>query len=76
MTRTYIKDLAGKVGEEVLLKGFVHTLRVQSKIIFLILRDITGTVQVVVMKDSSTFEIVKGLSSESVVEITVLDGVS
>lgn len=70
MERTYIKDLAGKVGEEVLLKGFVHTLRVQSKIIFLVLRDITGLVQVVVMKDSPTFETVKGLSSESVVEIT------
>lgn len=70
MERTYIKDLGKKVGEEVLLKGFVHTTRVQSKIIFLILRDITGLVQVIVMKDSATFETVKGLSSESVVEIT------
>lgn len=70
MERTYIKELAKKVGKEVLLKGFVHTLRVQSKIIFLVLRDITGTVQVVVMKDSPTFETVKGLSSESVVELT------
>ena len=72
MQRTYIKELAGKVGEEVLLKGFVHTLRAQSKIAFLILRDITGTVQVVVMKDSPTFETVKKLSSESVVEVTGL----
>jgi len=69
MERTYIKELTGKIGEEVLLKGFVHTIRVQSKIIFLILRDITGIVQIVVMKDSPTFETVKGLSSESVVEI-------
>src|SRR3989339_341183 len=72
MERTYIKDLAGKVGEEVMIKGFVHTVRVQSKIIFLILRDITGIVQIVVMKDSPTFEIVKGLSSESVVAVTGL----
>lgn len=69
MERTYIKELSGKVGEEVLLKGFVHTTRVQSKIIFLVLRDITGIVQVIVMKDSPTFETVKGLTSESVVEV-------
>lgn len=70
MQRTYIKDLAGKVGEEVLIKGFVHIIRVQSKIIFLVLRDITGLVQIVVMKDSPTFETVKGLSSESVLAVT------
>jgi len=72
MQRTYIKELGGKIGEEVLLKGFVHTVRVQSKIIFLVLRDITGIVQVIIMKDSPTFETVKGLSSESVVEVTGL----
>ena len=70
MERTYIKDLASKTGEIVLLKGFVYILRVQSKIIFLILRDITGTIQVVVPGDSGTFESVKNLTVESVVEIT------
>jgi len=70
MQRTYIKELNEKVGEKVLLKGFVHILRIQSKIIFLILRDITGTVQVIIMKESSLFETVKKLTHESVVEIT------
>lgn len=70
MQRTYIKELAEKVGEVVLLKGFVHILRIQSKIIFLIIRDITGTVQVIVMKDSPVFEAVKKLTMESVVEVT------
>ena len=37
MKRTYIKDLGQNVGQEVSISGFVHTLRVQSKIIFLIL---------------------------------------
>ena len=68
--RTYIGELNKKVGEEVLLKGFIHILRVQSKIIFLILRDITGTSQIVIMKDSSVFEDVKKLTTESVIEIT------
>jgi len=69
MERIYIKELKEKIGKEVLLKGFVHTIRIQSKIIFLILRDITGLVQIVVMKDSPTFETVKELSSESVIEV-------
>jgi len=68
--RILIRDLVGKVGESVLLRGFVHILRVQSKIIFLILRDITGTIQVVVPSDSPTFDSVKNLNVESVVEIT------
>ncbi|MDP3962646.1 MAG: aspartate--tRNA(Asn) ligase [bacterium] len=69
MERTYIKDLEQKTGKNVALFGFVHILRVQSKIIFLILRDITGTVQVVIMKDNPVFGIAKGLSHESVVKI-------
>ena len=68
--RILIRDLVGKVGESVLLRGFVHILRVQSKIIFLILRDITGTIQVVVPSDSPTFDSVKNLNVESVVETT------
>jgi len=69
MTRTYIKDLAKEAGKKVEVAGFVHALRVQSKIIFMNVRDITGIVQVVVMKDSPTFETVKNLSIESVVQI-------
>jgi len=72
MERTYIKDLAGKSGQNVVVFGFVHILRIQSKIIFLILRDITGIVQIVIMKDSPTFEIAKNLSHESVVKISGL----
>ncbi len=72
MERTYIKDLPQKAGQNVALFGFVHILRVQSKIIFLILRDISGTVQVVIMKDNHAFEIAKGLSHESVVKINGL----
>jgi nondiscriminating aspartyl-tRNA synthetase len=72
MTRTYIKNLAGKAEEKVEVDGFVHALRIQSKIAFMNVRDITGIVQVVVMKDSPTFETVKGLSLESVVKVSGL----
>ena len=67
--RTQIKDLDGHIGEEIIIAGFVHTLRVQSKIIFLILRDVTGTVQTVIEATSPAFETAKGLSHESVVSI-------
>src|SRR3989344_3716749 len=67
---THTIDLKYKVAENATVQGFVHALRVQSKIIFLILRDITGTVQVVIGAESSEFEKAKGLTLESVVRIT------
>ncbi len=68
--RIYNKDIGKQVGEEVTVAGFVHTLRVQSKITFLILRDISGIIQTVVEASSPAFETAKGLSHESVVKIT------
>jgi nondiscriminating aspartyl-tRNA synthetase len=69
--RTHVKDLPQHVGKEVTVKGFVHTMRVQSKIIFLILRDITGIAQTVIeAKDAEAFEAAKSLAVESVVSIT------
>ncbi len=70
INRIYNKDIGGHVGEEITVVGFVHTLRVQSKIIFLILRDVTGIIQTVVDASSSIFEVTKRLSHESVVRIT------
>ncbi len=71
MERTYIKDISEHAGKEVVVQGFVHTLRVQSKIIFLILRDITGLVQnIVEISNTEAFEVAKNLSHESVVRIT------
>jgi len=70
MKRTYNKDIGQHSGKEIRVAGFVQTLRVQSKIIFLILRDITGTIQTVVEASSSAFETAQNLSHESVVKIT------
>jgi len=69
--RTYIKDLGDSIGKEATIVGFVQALRVQSKIIFLVLRDVTGAVQnVIEIKNPEAFEIAKNLSLESVVKIT------
>jgi aspartyl-tRNA synthetase len=68
--RIYIKDLKEKIGQTVNILGFVHNIRIQSKIIFLIIRDITGSIQVISeISKPEIFEICKNLSHESVVSI-------
>ncbi len=48
MTRTYIKDTVDKVGETVLIKGWVNIRRDHGKLIFFDLRDMTGLLQLVI----------------------------
>lgn len=49
MERIYIKDLGQRVGEEVLIKGWVDVVRDQGKMAFFDFRDMTGKVQGVVL---------------------------
>ena len=63
MQRTLIKDTVGKVGEEVLVKGWAETKRDHGKLTFIDLRDRTGIVQCV------GFQKMGELTTESVVEI-------
>jgi nondiscriminating aspartyl-tRNA synthetase len=67
---THIKDIKNESGNEATVQGFVHALRVQSKIVFINIRDITGIIQVVVTAESSQFDKAKELSLESVVRVT------
>ncbi len=71
MERTLIKDLPQQDGKTVLVQGWVHSLRGQSKIKFLQLRDITGVVQVV-LAEAKLFDNFNKLLAESVVSITGL----
>lgn len=72
MQRTLIKDTVNKVGEEVLIQGWVNIRRDHGKLIFLDLRDRTGTIQAVVIPQSSPEAHVasQDLRPEFVVEIT------
>ncbi|MPZ89860.1 MAG: aspartate--tRNA(Asn) ligase [Nitriliruptorales bacterium] len=45
-SRVMVADLAQHVGETVSVSGWVHTLRLQSKMQFVVVRDHTGMVQV------------------------------
>lgn len=68
MNRTLIKDLKGKVGEEVSISGWVDVRRDQGKLIFLDIRDVSGKIQSVVLPNSSAIEAAKSLRPEWVVE--------
>jgi nondiscriminating aspartyl-tRNA synthetase len=73
MERTYIKDaLENKEGEKVLLKGWVHETRDLKKVRFLVLKDITGRIQVTGVEsktDIDTFALLDNIKRESAVEI-------
>ena len=71
MERTYINQLKKQLNQTVCIKGWAQTIRAQSKIQFLVVRDVTGTVQCVIEPNQAEpFNTVKDLSSESVVSIT------
>ncbi len=70
MDRTQIKDLKQKIGEKVRISGFVQARRDQGGIKFFVVRDVTGTVQVVFLKGAGEVFIKAGeVSLESVVSI-------
>ena len=71
LQRTYIKNLKKHIGEEVLIKGSIYALRAQSSVSFIVLRDITGTAQVVIVKNSTPdiFNLVKSLSLETAISV-------
>jgi asparaginyl-tRNA synthetase len=73
MEKIFIKDLKEYDEKEVTLNGWVYNVRSIGKIWFLILRDGTGTLQCVVVKndvDEDTFNKEELLTQESSVTIT------
>lgn len=73
MSRTLIEELPGKVGEQVRIRGWVHTVRDQKRMQFVIVRDETGLAQVVLSKEEEPSELneaVSALTAESAVTIT------
>ena len=65
----YIKDIDAKyVGESIVVAGWIENIRDHGGVLFLDLRDETGTLQLV----SDDVDIFKGLSKESVITVTGL----
>lgn len=70
MKRTYIKDLNGHVGEEIIIKGWVSVRRDQGKMVFMDMRDMTGLVQCVVLPASAAIETAKEMRTEWVLAVS------
>ena len=73
MERTLVKDIRSQIGKEVTVKGFVQVIRDQKAVQFLILRDHTGMVQVVVERtepNAQFNQILASLARESAVEVS------
>jgi nondiscriminating aspartyl-tRNA synthetase len=72
MERTPIGELRSKIGETVLIQGWLQTLRDQKKMQFLILRDRTGLVQIAHWKGNNPelAEQISKITVESALTIT------
>ncbi|HEY6041712.1 MAG TPA: OB-fold nucleic acid binding domain-containing protein, partial [Anaerolineae bacterium] len=63
MNRTLIRDLAQSIGTDLCIQGWVHTIRDQKAIAFIIVRDQTGLVQVTIDKSKSAQDVIRALST-------------
>jgi asparaginyl-tRNA synthetase len=73
MAQTYIEKIGEHVGQSVTIKGWLHNRRSSGKIHFLVVRDGTGFLQVVMGKNDvpeDTFKAADHLSQESSVMVT------
>lgn len=68
--RTLIGELSKHVGESVTIMGWVSVRRDQGKMVFFDFRDMTGSVQGLVLPSNPSIEIAKSLKVESAVSIT------
>jgi aspartyl-tRNA synthetase len=72
LPRVHVDQLAGCVGSDVVVCGFVDTLRLQKAMQFVVIRDTTGLVQVVHRRndDAELAERLDTLTAESAVIVT------
>jgi aspartyl-tRNA synthetase len=71
MIRVPIADLPAHVGEDVSIAGWVHALRLQRAMQFVVMRDHTGMVQLTWRRDGGPVEkVLDGLTAESAVRVT------
>lgn len=68
--RVYIKDLNTKIGQEVIIAGWVNIRRDQGKMVFFDMRDMTGIVQCITLPASLAIETAKEIRPEWVLKIT------
>ena len=72
MERTYIRDVAAKAEQEVLVRGFTENFRDGKSMAFLVLKDITGKVQITIEKElhPEWAETLAQITQDTVVSVT------
>lgn len=73
MARTLTADLGGKIGEQATVRGWVHAVRDQKSMQFVILRDESGLVQVALPKEDPPSDLnvrVSSLAAETALTMT------
>ena len=73
MEKIYVKDLKNYVGQEISFSGFVETIRDKKWVMFVILRDSTGSVQMTIEKsdeaNAKLLDIMSNVSVDSTLKV-------
>lgn len=71
MERTYIADIKNNLGKPVLVQGFVENLRDSKYMAFIVLKDITGKIQITVEKEKlpELCPVIATLTQDSVISV-------
>ncbi len=72
MERIYIRDIAGALDRPVKVQGFVDNYRDSKAMAFIVLKDITGRLQITIEKEKlpEVAEAIAGLTPDSVITVT------
>lgn len=72
MERVYINDIKQFLEREILLQGFVENIRDSKNMAFLVLKDITGKIQITIekKKHEDLLETVQNITNDSVISVT------
>ena len=72
MERTYIKDAKNKIGETIKVSGFVENFRNSKAMAFIVLKDITGKLQVTIEKEKAPHlcDALETLTGDSVITVS------
>lgn len=72
MDRTYVADVRGQIGNKVKVQGFIENIRNSKAMAFIVLKDITGKLQITIEKEKSPElqETIDMLTGDSVITVT------
>ncbi len=71
MNRTYISDVRNNLGETIKVQGFIENLRNSKYMAFIVLKDITGKIQITVEKETlpQLCDVIDTLTGDSVITV-------